>query len=163
VSKAGNTTIDKVVDEALERYEREPSSLISVLEDLQESLHYLPEEALDRVSGELGAPRSQTYHVATFYKAFSLKPRGKHLVSICRGTACHVQGAEKIADMLRSELNVSEGETTRDGMFTLESVRCLGCCSLAPAIMVDREVYGEVTPAVLRRIIKGCKCESDDH
>lgn len=163
MSKAKNATIDSVVDEVLQRYEREPASLISVLEDLQESLRYLPEEVLNRVSSELGTPLSQTYHVATFYKAFSLKPRGKHLISICRGTACHVQGADKVADMLRSELNASEGETTKDGMFTVENVRCLGCCSLAPAIMVDREVYGGVTPAALQKIIKGCKCENHDH
>ena len=163
MSKQKSATIDAVVDEVLQRYERKPSSLISVLEDLQESLRYLPEDILNRVSQELGTPLSQTYYVATFYKAFSLKPRGKHLVSICRGTACHVQGADKIADMLHSELKVGEGETTEDGMFTVENVRCLGCCSLAPAIMVDREVYGGVTPADLHKIIKRCKCENHDH
>lgn len=149
-----------VVDAVLARYPARPSSLISVLEDLQEELRYLPREVLERVSTELDVPRSQAYHVATFYKAFSLTPKGKHVISICRGTACHVQGAEKIADMLRAELNVEDGGTTEDGLFTVQSVRCLGCCSLAPAIMIDREVYGQVTPPALRRIISGYRASS---
>ena len=124
------------------------------MEDLQEELRYLPEDALNRVASELTVPRSQVYHVATFYKAFSLEPRGKHLISICRGTACHVQGAQKIADMLQAELSVADGETTQDGLFTIQSVRCLGCCSLAPAVMIDREVYGGVTPSSIRKILK---------
>lgn len=160
MSQAAGTCADAVVGEILSRYPLRPSSLISVLEDLQESLHYLPEEVLNRVAWELDVPRAQAYHVATFYKAFSLKPRGKHVVSICRGTACHVEGAEKIADMLQAELSIRDGETTEDGMFTLQSVRCLGCCSLAPAIMIGREVYGGVTPSVLRRIIKDCREEA---
>jgi NADH-quinone oxidoreductase subunit E len=154
MSKLAEPTIDETLGEVLRRYDPRPSSLISVLEDLQESLHYLPEEALDRVAVELRVPRSQTYHVATFYKSFSLVPRGAHLISICRGTACHVQGAEKIADMLKAELGVGDGETTQDRMFTVQSVRCLGCCSLAPAIMIDRQAYGPVTPTVLRRLVK---------
>jgi len=153
VSKVAERKIDAVVDEVLERYPARASSLISVLEDLQESLRYLPEQVLDRVAAELDVPRAQTYHVATFYRAFSLKPRGEHLISICRGTACHVQGAQKIADMIESELRVRDGETTDDGVFTIQSVRCLGCCSLAPAIMIDREVYGGVTPASLRKVL----------
>ncbi len=146
--------IEAAVDEVLERYSPEPSSLISILQDLQEELNYLPREALERVAVSLGVPRSQSYHVATFYKGFSLEPRGRHTVSICRGTACHVKGADKIADMLRAELNVTDGETTTDGMFTVQSVRCLGCCSLAPAIMIDGEVFGTVTATALRKIIK---------
>jgi len=155
VSKVAEPTNGSVVDEVLGRYPLRASSLISVLEDLQEELRYLPEDVLDRVAAELQVPRAQTFHVATFYKTFSLKPQGKHLISICRGTACHVQGAEKIADMLESELGVVDGETTEDGLFTVQSVRCLGCCSLAPAIMIDREVYGGVTPGGLHKIVSG--------
>lgn len=151
---------DTVIAEVLERYPREASSMIAVLQDLQEELRYLPREVLDRVAVTLGTPRTQVYHVATFYKAFSLKPRGKHTISICRGTACHVKGVEKIADMLRALLEVEEGETTGDGLFTVQSVRCLGCCSLAPAIMIDREVYGQVTPARLGKIVKQYRKES---
>ena len=155
MSKVAETAAGSVVDEVMGRYPSRPSSLISVLEDLQEELRYLPEDVLDRVAAELQVSRAQTFHVATFYKAFSLKPRGKHLISVCRGTACHVQGAPKIADMLESELSVRDGETTGDGLFTVQSVRCLGCCSLAPAIMIDREVYGEVSSASLRKILGG--------
>lgn len=160
MSKVTESRTDSVVNEVLGRYSLLPSSLISVLEDLQEELRYLPEEVLNRVASSLDAPRAQVYHVATFYKTFSLKPRGEHIISICRGTACHVQGAPKIADMLESELCVDDGETTQDGMFTLQSVRCLGCCSLAPAIMIDREVYGGVTPAALHKILKSYRDKS---
>jgi NADH-quinone oxidoreductase subunit E len=154
VSRTKEKTIDAVVDTILQEYPREPASLIAVLQDLQEDQHYLPETALERVAEELQVPRNQVYHVATFYRAFSLTPRGKHLISICRGTACHVKGASRIADMIKTELHIDEGETTGDNMFTVQSVRCLGCCSLAPAMMIDRDVYGGVTPAKLRRIIK---------
>jgi NADH-quinone oxidoreductase subunit E len=154
VSRRKEKTIDAVVDTILQEYPREPASLIAVLQDLQQDQHYLPETALERVAVELRVPRNQVYHVATFYKAFSLTPQGKHLISICRGTACHVKGASRIADMIKTELGIDEGETTGDNMFTVQSVRCLGCCSLAPAMMIDQEVYGGVTPAKLRRIIK---------
>lgn len=146
--------VDKVVEKVLKRHPHEPASLISVLQDVQENLNYLPRRALDQVAASLGTPRNQPYYVATFYKAFSLKPRGRHVISICRGTACHVKGADKIADMLKAELNINEGQTTEDGMFTVQSVRCLGCCSLAPAVMVDHEVFGVVTQKSLKTIIK---------
>jgi NADH-quinone oxidoreductase subunit E len=149
------TCCSDVIDKVLSHYPLRASSLISVLEDLQEELNYLPEQVLDRVAAQLQVPRSQTYHVATFYKSFSLKPRGKHLISVCRGTACHVQGAQKVADMLESELGIVDGETSDDGLFTVQSVRCLGCCSLAPAIMIDREVHGGVTPSELGKILDG--------
>ena len=162
MSAVAELEIGAVVEEVLGRYPREAASLISVLEDLQEEMHYLPREALEQVSAALGVPRSQSYHVATFYRSFSLEPRGRHTISICRGTACHVKGADKIADMLRGELRVSEGETTPDGMFSLQSVRCLGCCSLAPAIMIDQEVFGQVTPTALRKIVQRYRDEDSD-
>jgi NADH-quinone oxidoreductase subunit E len=161
MSQSPDQQLQVVVERVLERYPAEPASLISVLEDLQEELHYLPREALERVSSLLGVPLTQSYHVATFYKAFSLKPRGKHLISICRGTACHVKGAEKIAEMYKAELKVEEGETTEDGMFTLQSVRCLGCCSLAPVIMIDQEVWGGVSPPELRKMVKRYRKEKE--
>ncbi|OPZ88294.1 MAG: NADP-reducing hydrogenase subunit HndA [bacterium ADurb.Bin429] len=153
MSEQTATCMDTILDEVLGRYPARPSSLIAVLQDLQEALNFLPPVALNRVASALHVPRSQVYHVATFYKAFSLTPRGKHLVSICRGTACHVQGDEKVADMLHAELGIRDGETSADGEFTLQSVRCLGCCSLAPVIMIDREVFGNLTAAALRRAL----------
>jgi NADH-quinone oxidoreductase subunit E len=154
MSLATESCLHNTVDEVLGRHAPHPSSLIAVLQDLQEELNYLPEEALNQVATFLQMPRTQVYHVATFYKAFSLTQRGEHVISICRGTACHVQGAEKIADILSGELQIGDGETTSDGLFTLQSVRCLGCCSLAPAIMIDREVYGNLTSKSLRTILK---------
>jgi len=145
---------DAAVDEVLGRYPAQPSSLISVLEDLQEELHYLPEAVLNRVAAELQVPRAQVYHVATFYKGFSLQLRGKHIMSICAGGGCRVKGSGRLAELLEQELHIADGETTSDGLFTLQSVRCLGCCSLAPAIMIDREVHGGVTATALRRILK---------
>ena len=141
------------VDQILARYSPEPASLISVLEDLQEELHYLPREALERISATLSVPRNQMYHVATFFKAFSLTAQGRHTVCVCRGTACHVQGADKIMEMLQSQLNVPEDGTSEDGRFTVRSVRCLGCCALAPALMIDRDVHGRVASNELRDIL----------
>lgn len=147
-------SIDAAVEEVIGRYPVLPSSLISVLEDLQEALHYLPEAVLNRVATELQVPRAQVYHVATFYKGFSLQPRGKHIISICTGTACHVKGSGRLAELLAQELHISDGETTSDGLFTIQSVRCLGCCSLAPVVMIDHDVYGGVNATALRRILK---------
>ena len=147
-------SIDATLEEVLGRYPEQPSSLISILEDLQEALHYLPETALNRIAAVLQVPRAQVFHVATFYKGFSLQPCGKHIISICTGTACHVEGADKLADLLAKELHVRDGETTSDGLFTLQSVRCLGCCSLAPVMMIDRDVYGGVNATMLQRILK---------
>lgn len=146
--------IDAAVEKVIERYPVHPSSLISVLEDLQEELHYLPEEVLNRVAVELQVPRAQVYQVATFYKGFSLMSRGKHIISICTGTACHVKGSGRLAELLTQELQISDGETTTDGLFTIQSVRCLGCCSLAPVVMIDHDVYGGVNATELRRILK---------
>ena len=146
-----------VVAGILEKYPREPASLISVLQDVQEEYGYLPKDALDEVCRGLGTSRSRAYHVATFFKAFSLKPRGKHLVSVCMGTACHVKGAGKVLEVLESELGVKDGGTSPDNLFTLKSVRCLGCCSLAPAVMIDGKVYGGVTTASVGKIVNSYK------
>jgi NADH:ubiquinone oxidoreductase subunit E len=117
---------------------------------------------LEYVAGALGVARSRAYHVATFYKAFSLKPRGRHTFCVCRGTACHVQGADKVAELLRMKLGVSEGEMTEDGLFSVESVRCLGCCSLAPAVMVDGAVFGQINRNTLQDIIETYADEDEE-
>lgn len=148
-----NARITEAVGSALHRYPSDASSLISVLQDVQEELHYLPRAALEQIAHGLNVPRNQVYHVATFFKAFSLTPRGRHTIHICCGTACHIKGAEKVTEMIQKELGVADGETTKDGNFTVQTVRCLGCCSLAPAIMVDREVHGEVAPRALQKIL----------
>jgi NADH-quinone oxidoreductase subunit E len=116
----------------------------AILEDLQRECRCLPEQALRLVAGELGLPLAQVYGVATFFAAFSLEPQGRHLVSVCNGTACHVKGAGRVGESLERELRVTMGETTGDGQFTLQSVRCLGCCSLAPVVSIDGRAYGRM-------------------
>ncbi len=127
--------------------------LLSILEAIQQKWRYLPEEALRVVAQELQIPLSRVYGVATFYGAFSLEPKGKHLISVCHGTACHVRGAGQLTERLEKALGVKEGETTEDGLFTLESVRCLGCCSLSPVISIDGTTYGRVKPEQVLEIV----------
>lgn len=129
----------------------------AILEDLQQRCRYLPEQALRLVAGELGLPLSQLYGVATFYAAFSLEPRGEHLISVCHGTACHIKGARQLTERLESELHTRPGHTTRDGQYTLQTVRCLGCCSLAPVFSVDGHVYGRMKPDAVPGVLAGVR------
>lgn len=141
------------VDEIMNRHEYEPSSLIAVLQDIQKQRRYLPQDALRLVSARLNLPLTRVYGIATFYKAFSLKPRGRHLINVCLGTACHVRGATKILETLERGLGVEAGGTTPDERFSLETVRCVGCCGLAPVIVIDENFHGKLTqekvPSVL--------------
>lgn len=129
-------------------------SLMSVLEEIQARYRYLPREAMILVSERLGIPLSQVYSVATFYHAFSLEPRGKHTVSVCTGTACHVRGAVQVLDRLETKLNVAPGGTTRDREFTLETVNCLGCCALGPVVVLDGEYEGQMTTGKVDKLLK---------
>jgi NADH-quinone oxidoreductase subunit E len=144
----------QVVDRILQKHPQDPSSIIQVLLDIQNELYYLPRDVLEHVSDTLSVPLSRTYHLATFYKAFSLKPKGKHPISVCLGTACHVQGAVKILEQIQRELNIKEGETTPDKKFSVDSVRCLGCCGLAPVVTVGKNLHGKVPLAKVSRILK---------
>jgi NADH-quinone oxidoreductase subunit E len=127
--------------------------LISILQDIQSEYHYLPEKALRHVAKELDLPLIQVYGVATFFKAFSLKPQGKHKCSVCLGTACHVRGAPSILDELERELGIKSGETTEDMEFTLESVNCLGACALGPVVVIDGEYHGQMNAGKVKKII----------
>jgi NADH-quinone oxidoreductase subunit E len=133
-------------------------SLITALEKIQERYRYLPPEALILASDRLGIPLSQTYSVATFYNAFSLKPKGKYCLQVCMGTACHVRGSPQLLDHLEARLNVRAGNTTRDRMFTLETVNCLGACALGPIIVTNGEYSGQVNvqkaESLVKRIIR---------
>lgn len=129
-------------------------SLMSVLEEIQARYRYLPREAMILVSDRLGVPLSQVYSVATFYHAFSLEPRGKHTISVCTGTACHVRGAVQVLNRLETLLDVGPGGTTRDGQFTLETVNCLGCCALGPVVVLDGEYEGQMTTKKADKLIK---------
>lgn len=136
-----------------------PASVIPVLQLTQERRGYISEEDLERVACYTGAPASAVYGVATFYSQFRLKAPGEHTIRVCEGTACHVLGAGAIVEMLREKLAVDIGQTTQDGLFTLESVRCLGCCSLAPAMMIDDETFGRLTPDALDDILANYRRE----
>jgi NADH-quinone oxidoreductase subunit E len=132
------------VDEVIDSFSGDLSQLIGILQDIQANFNYLPREALVRVSERLEIPISQVFGVATFFKAFSLKPRGRHQINVCLGTACHVRGGARILGKLERDLKVEAGGTTEDFRFTLESVRCLGCCSLGPVVVIDNDTYGRL-------------------
>lgn len=141
------------VDGIVERYKGEQGLLISILQDIQAEFNYLPKEALLRVSEGLDVPVSQVFSVATFFKAFSLKPRGRHLLNVCMGTACHVKGAGGILGKIERELGVGEGGTTDDLRFTVDTVRCVGCCSLGPVVVVDEDTHGRLTQEEIPKIL----------
>ncbi len=143
-----------VADRALERHRPERAPLISVLQDINHDLGYLPPETLRYVSHHTGVSLLTVYHVATFYKAFSLTPRGKHLVRVCMGTACHVRGAARVLEALESKLGVKSGQTTEDLMFSLETVNCLGTCPLAPVVTVDSKYHGNTSPPKIKKALK---------
>jgi NADH:ubiquinone oxidoreductase subunit E len=150
-----NTEVDRgKIREIIGKYDGDRSSAVAVLQELQEELRYLPKEALTIVSDELGVPLSRIYEIATFYNAFSLKPRGKYLIEVCAGTACHVQGGVNLMDRLERDLNISCGETTDDAVFTLEEVRCLGCCSLAPVARIGGNIHPYLTQDEIPKILK---------
>ncbi len=129
-------------------------SLIAALEEIQERYRYLPPEALILASERLGVPLSQAYAVATFYNAFSLKPKGKHCLHVCMGTACHVRGSPQVLERLETKLGIQRGETTRDHLFTLETVNCLGACALGPIVVSDGEYSGQMTTQKVDQLLK---------
>jgi len=150
-------TIDEIND-IINREAQGDGSLIAALEKIQASYRYLPPEALILASERLGVPLSQTYGVATFYNAFSLKPKGRHCLQVCMGTACHVRGSPQVLDRLETKLGISAGATTRDRTFTLETVNCLGACALGPIVVTDGEYSGQMTAqkadTLLKRILR---------
>ena len=137
---------NKEVNAILNKYKRDQSSIIAILQDIQEGERYLPRDVLEYVAQKLDISLSKIYHLSTFYQAFSLEPRGKHLINVCLGTACHVRGAAKLVDRLESNLEIGAGETTADRNFSLESVNCLGACALGPVVVVDGEYFGQMAP-----------------
>ncbi len=148
-----NQTMEKV-RELVRPYAGKPTELIQALHRVQSALGYLPTEAQVAVAEALGVPLSQVRGVVTFYHFFRTKPAGRHTVRVCLGTACHVRGAERVLSNLKEELKVELGETTADGKFTLTAVRCLGCCGLAPVMMIDEEVYGKLDPKRARQVVR---------
>jgi NADH-quinone oxidoreductase subunit E len=129
----------------IKKYGNDRSQLVSILQDIQSEFNYLPRAALDKVSKKMDIPQSQVFALATFFRAFSLKERGKHIVNVCLGTACHVRGGELILDSLQRQLGVTTGGTTADHNFTLESVNCMGCCATGPVVKIGDEYFGHMT------------------
>ncbi|NMC70502.1 MAG: NAD(P)H-dependent oxidoreductase subunit E [Myxococcales bacterium] len=142
------------IDKILARWNRDANYAIEILQDVQEEERYLPQDVLRYVADELCVPVGRLHHIATFFKAFSLVPRGRHVVEVCMGTACHVKGAPRVLDAFARELGVPVGGTTRDLQFTLEPVRCLGCCAIAPVVKVGKELHGELQASKVKTVIK---------
>ena len=132
------------VDSILDNHQRDQSMLVAILQDIQSEYNYLPREALEKVSEGLSVPLSRAFSVATFFKALSLEPRGRHLINVCLGTACHVRGALRVLETMERELAIDSGETTPDLRFTLETVNCVGACALGPVVIVDGEYHGQM-------------------
>ncbi len=140
--------------QALQKHQHDKSLLVDILQDIQSEVGYLPKEVLQETSEGLGVPLSRVYSVATFFKAFSLTPRGRHLINVCMGTACHVRGAVKVLEKIEQELKVKRGETTKDLRFTLETVNCVGACALGPMVIIGEDYHGEMTPEAVSPVLK---------
>jgi len=143
-----------VINTIIDRYGKDKSYLLAMFQDVQRQYRYLPKEAIRHICDMLHLSFSKGYEVATFYSSLSLTPRGKHTVHVCLGTACHLRGGPNILDTFERELHIKRGDTTENGLFTLESVNCLGACALAPLVRVDGHDYGKTTPGSVKKIIK---------
>lgn len=142
------------IDEIVAKYRYDNANLIPILQEIQREENWLPLEYLKYLSKRLQVPDVRIYEIATFYKAFSLKERGKHLINACLGTACHVRGATRVVEKIEKELGIKSGETTEDKQFTLETIRCLGACALGPIIVIDGEYYGQLTSVKVSKILR---------
>ena len=141
------------VDQIIDGYKADGSWLVMILQDVQEACNYLPPEALERVSQRLNLGLGHVYNVATFYSSFSLTERGRNVIHVCDGTACHIRGATSVLDEICRQLGIEDGQTTEDGAFTLETVACLGACALAPVMTVGAKYYGKLTPDKIKDIL----------
>ena len=141
------------VDSILDNHQRDQSMLVAILQDIQSEYNYLPREALEKVSEGLSVPLSRAFSVATFFKALSLEPRGRHLINVCLGTACHVRGAVRVLETMERELAIDSGETTPDLRFTLETVNCVGACALGPVVIVDGEYHGQMKTEKVKDVL----------
>jgi len=145
----------------IEKYREESGTVIGLLQDINEEYGYLPEETLRQVSNEIEVPLSTLYSLATFYASFRLEPMGKHHIRSCVGTACHVKGAPFVVETIERELGIKAGETTDDGLFTFETVNCLGACALAPLVVIDDEYHGKMDQSKIKKLLDNLKKESE--
>jgi NADH-quinone oxidoreductase subunit E len=137
------------------RYDGAPGELIPLLQSAQDHFGYIPRRAISYISGVTGIPESEVYGVITFYSQFRLQPMGKYVIRACAGTACHVSGSKTIIETIEDELGIEVGGTTEDGLFTFNTVACIGCCSLAPVIMINEDTHGRLTPSAVRKLLRG--------
>ena len=145
------------VKEIINKYEKKDESILGILEDIQTEFGYISQENLKTVADEFGIKINRLFSLASFYKSFSLKPKGKHIILVCMGTACHVRGAPKLVDKLQQLLKVKPGDTTDDGFFTLETVNCLGACALGPLVVIDGKYYASVGSSKIEKILDSYK------
>jgi NADH:ubiquinone oxidoreductase subunit E len=151
-------TIDwEKIDAIIESYKANPETLLMIMQDISDLYNYMPPEVVPVLMERLKVQENLIYSVATFYKTISLEPRGKYIVNVCTGTACHVRGADKIMDALKEKLKIKEGQTTDDNLFTLEAVRCVGCCASGPVITVNQETHGGLDRSSAVEVIEGYK------
>jgi NADH:ubiquinone oxidoreductase subunit E len=134
----------KEIDQVIQRYRGDRESLLMILQDICDLYNYLPSQVVPLLADRLGVKESLIYSVATFFKSISLEPQGKYIISVCTGTACHVRGADKVMEAIQDKLHIKEGQTTSDLLFTLQAVRCLGCCASGPVLMVNKEIHGGI-------------------
>ncbi len=142
------------VDKIIKQYGKKESAILAILQDIQTKEKYLPRETLEYVGEELRIPLNKIYRIATFYRALSLMPRGRHEVCVCMGTACHVRGAQRVLDQIKLELGLRPGETTKDLNFTLETVNCLGVCAAGPVVAIDGQYFGKMSSTKVEGILK---------
>lgn len=145
------------IDDIIDSYHENPEALLMIMQDISDIYNHVPPEAVPVLSERLGVKPSLIYGVATFYKTISLEPRGKYIINVCTGTACHVRGADKIMDALQDRLGIEEGQTTEDHLFTLQAVRCVGCCASGPVITVNQETHGGLDRSSAVKIIEEYK------
>ena len=151
-----------LIKPALDAYADTPGSLITILQETQEIYGYLPMDVMEHIAERTGTPIATIVGVATFYAQFRLEPVGKYLIMLCQGTACHVNGSELISAAISDELGIEDGQTTADGLFSLEHVACLGCCSLSPVMMINGRTYGRLTPDKARKILRSLAAEENE-
>lgn len=157
--KCGNAKENTELKEIIFNYEKDKSNLIQILNQVQEKYGYISQEAQKEISEYLEIPMAEVYGVITFYSRFTLKPKGKYNIAVCLGTACFVKGSEKVLDKVKEILKIDVGQTTEDGLFSIEATRCIGACGLAPVFTVNGEVYGKATPEMVESVLKKIKDE----
>jgi NADH-quinone oxidoreductase subunit E len=159
MNQAAATSMGNLFEQKLNEYKGVRGALIPMLQAAQDCFGYVPEEAIRRISAVTKVPVADIFGIVTFYAQFRLQPLGKYVIKVCEGTSCHVNGAKMIMQTMQDELSIDTDETDKDGLFTLLSVACIGCCSLAPVIMVNQGTHGRLTPASVRKVIRGYRRE----